>query len=260
MSRRRLIRHARNLFASAVPVVLGAGSLVPLVGCGSGVVGSPVTTSTTTPTTIPSAVKSGPQLGYIWSDKTKTLRPVLGIPGSSQLGESVVPADLYLTAASSAVSNLAILQESDGVLDLMSLPTGSPRASLPPPSHPTPRSDSHLPATTPSPSFPARHRSRFSPRLGQPRTHKPSPWTQPLPTPRSAITAPSPRPSPPAPSAPSLLRARPTPPARSPPSAVCPSSARPTISSSPTPRATASPSSAIALPLPQRPSSRAQAS
>ncbi|RXH55937.1 hypothetical protein [Granulicella sibirica] len=126
MSRRRLIRHAQKLLAAYVPVLLGAGVLTSLTGCGSGIAGSPVNATSTAPTSIPSAVKSGPQLGYIWSDKTHTLRPVLGIPGSSRLGESVVPADLYLTGASSAVSNLAILQETDGVLDLMSLPSGSP--------------------------------------------------------------------------------------------------------------------------------------
>ena len=126
MSRRRQIRHARNLLVAVVPVALGASLMASLAGCGSGVAGSLATTTTTAPTTIPSAVKSGPQLGYIWSDKNRTLRPVLGIPGSSQLGESVVAAGLYLTAASSAVSNFAILQESDGVLDLMTLPSGDP--------------------------------------------------------------------------------------------------------------------------------------
>jgi hypothetical protein len=123
----RLIRRACNSSLIALPVLLGAGILLPLTGCGSGIAGS-LATTTAAPTTspAPSAVKTGPQLGYIWSDKNHTLRPVLGLPGSSQLGQSVVPADLYVAASSSAVSNLAILQESDGVLDLMTLPSGDP--------------------------------------------------------------------------------------------------------------------------------------
>ena len=124
-SRHPFQRFSKRSYA-ALLALSGGGLMLPLVGCGSGIIGSAVPASTPTTTVAPSAVQAGPQLGYIWSDKTQTLRPVLGVAGSSQLGASVVPADLYLTAASSAASNLAILQETDGVLDLMALPSGQP--------------------------------------------------------------------------------------------------------------------------------------
>ena len=98
--------------------------LALLAGCGSSV--QSLATPATSPVNPPAAVKSGPQLGYIWSDHAHTLRPVLGIPGSTQLGESVVTEGLYTAAAASNLSSLALLQESDGSLDLMTLPSGQP--------------------------------------------------------------------------------------------------------------------------------------
>lgn len=108
--------------------------LASLLGCGSAL--QPLSsTPVATPTPSPAAVQSGPQLGYIWSDTTHTLRPVLGIPGSSQLGQSVIPANLYTAAAASNLTSLALLQEADGTLDLMALPSGQPThlaAAVPP--------------------------------------------------------------------------------------------------------------------------------
>ena len=125
MSRRHAVVLARSFPVSATSLLASLALTLPLAGCGSGIAGA-LPSATKTPTIAPSAVKSGPQLGYIWSEKARTLRPVLGIAGSSQLGQSVVPADLYIAAATSANSSLAILQESDGALDLMTLPTGEP--------------------------------------------------------------------------------------------------------------------------------------
>jgi hypothetical protein len=105
---------------------IAAGTIsmtVCLSGCSSGLLGG---ASSSGSGTAPQAVSSGPQLGYIWNTTDKTLRPVLGVPGSSQIGQSVTPAGLYVTGAASARSSIALLEEADGSLVSMPLPSGSP--------------------------------------------------------------------------------------------------------------------------------------
>lgn len=101
--------------------------LAATVGCGSGALG----TQAVPPQNVASPIASakGPQLGYIWTSTDKTLRPILGVSGASQVGQSVVPAGVYVGAATSATASIAVLQDSDGAFDLMTLPSGSP-ASL----------------------------------------------------------------------------------------------------------------------------------
>ena len=96
-------------------------TLLSLTGCGSGVRFASGTTSGTAV-----AVSTGPQLGYFWNVADQTLRPVLGIAGSSQIGASVVPAGVYTAGAASAASGLGVLQEADGSLDVLTLPDGAP--------------------------------------------------------------------------------------------------------------------------------------
>jgi len=108
-----------------VASLLVTGAVMSTLGCGSGVVQSTVPQSIAVPT----ASANGPQLGYLWQDSDKSFRPILGVAGASQIGQSLVPAGAYAGAASSAVANLAILQDTEGAFDLMSLPTGKP-ASL----------------------------------------------------------------------------------------------------------------------------------
>ncbi len=116
-----LIFSPRSSFHTLVAALL----LVPLLGCGA-TIGSLITPPAAGPSNPVAAVKSGPQLGYIWSDAARTLRPVLGIAGSAQLGQSLVAENVYVAAAASNLSGLALLQESDGALDLMALPAGQP--------------------------------------------------------------------------------------------------------------------------------------
>ena len=105
--------------------LLHGGLLVSLAGCG-GAIQSLVPPAATSPVSSPAAVKSGPQLGYVWSERARTLRPVLGIAGSAQLGQTLVDGDVYTAGAASNLSGLALLEESDGTLDLMALPGGQP--------------------------------------------------------------------------------------------------------------------------------------
>ena len=110
--------------AAAAAVSL-ATALAATLGCGNGVLPSVGGQSAAVPT----ASAQGPQLGYLWLDADRTLRPILGVAGASQIGQSLVPAGTYIGAASNAAANIAILQDSDGSFDLMRLPSGSP-ASL----------------------------------------------------------------------------------------------------------------------------------
>jgi hypothetical protein len=102
-------------FTTASLLALGCGSgLGLLTGSGGG----------SNPPAI--AAPTGPQLGYFWNSGDQTLRPILGIPGASQIGQSVVPAGTYATAAASSASEMALLQEPDGSLDALKLPSGQP--------------------------------------------------------------------------------------------------------------------------------------
>ena len=110
------------VFSTALTVGILACGLVSLSGCGNGV-GLNATQQATPSTPVASAL--GPQLGYLWMSSDQTLRPILGIAGSSQVGQSVVPAAAYASAEASATASIAILQAADGSLDLMTLPSGS---------------------------------------------------------------------------------------------------------------------------------------
>jgi hypothetical protein len=72
----------------------------------------------------PTAVSTGPQLGYAWDTTAHALRPILGIPGSSQFGQPVTAAGLYVTGAASASSSIGLVQETDGSVDSVALPSG----------------------------------------------------------------------------------------------------------------------------------------
>jgi hypothetical protein len=92
---------------------------VLLAGCGTLAVPGPGSSP------VVSAVSNGPQLGYLWNAADQTLRPVLGVPGSSLLGQSVTPAGVYSNGAASARSAMALLQSANGSVSSLALPSGS---------------------------------------------------------------------------------------------------------------------------------------
>jgi hypothetical protein len=100
-------------------------ALACTLGCGSGIQPSTAPQGSAVPT----ASAQGPQLGYLWLDSDRTLRPILGVAGASQIGQSLVPAGTYTGAVTAAAANIAVLQDSDGVFEVMKLPSGKP-ASL----------------------------------------------------------------------------------------------------------------------------------
>ena len=93
-----------------------------MTGCGSGTLGATQPQSVATPI----ASAKGPQLGYLWIASDKTLRPILGVAGAAQIGQSVVPAGVYVAASASATASIAVLQDTEGAFDLMTVPSGSP--------------------------------------------------------------------------------------------------------------------------------------
>ncbi len=119
-----------------VPCLLCVTGLLVLLtwgvsGCGSG---TTLANAIAEPAS-PVASASGPQLGYMWLESDRTLRPILGLPGASQIGQSVTPAGVYLNAATSASAGLALIQAVDGSFEVMHLPGGTPLSlglSLPP--------------------------------------------------------------------------------------------------------------------------------
>ena len=91
---------------------------VALAGCGVGAVSGPGSAPL-------AAVANGPQLGYLWNSADQPLRPVLGVPGSAQIGQAVTPAGMYINGAGSPRSAVALLQSADGSISSMSLPSGT---------------------------------------------------------------------------------------------------------------------------------------
>ena len=102
---------------------LGLAAVASLCGCSASFVALGTGGGASTAAT---ASANGPQLGYAWYTQDQTLRPILGVPGSSQFGASVVSAGAYVTASSSAAANLALLIGADEKVYRMTLPNGTP--------------------------------------------------------------------------------------------------------------------------------------
>jgi len=115
-----------SLASASLSAIFLTAALAATIGCGGG-----LATSSSAPqtTSAPIASAKGPQLGYLWVNSDQTLRPILGVAGASQVGQSVVPAGVYIGATASSTASVAVLQDTTGAFDLMPLPSGSP-ASL----------------------------------------------------------------------------------------------------------------------------------
>lgn len=113
---------------------LAAVALFSLAGCGGNTSTSSGTTSGTTTTGASSStpagnVSGGANLGLVWNSTDKTLRPVIGVPGSSWLGASIVAAGAYTSGSYSASSGVALLTDAHGNLSLIT-PTSQQPAVL----------------------------------------------------------------------------------------------------------------------------------
>jgi hypothetical protein len=104
--------------------VSGLLAALSIAGCGASVGRSSVPGASSLAQ--PAVVETAPVAGYLWSNGDQTLRPILGIPGASQLGASLVPAGEYVAGAASPVTRAALLIDSSGSLNALQLPSGAP--------------------------------------------------------------------------------------------------------------------------------------
>jgi len=95
-------------------------------GCGTGTPSSlakgPVSTNTPSGTN----VSTGAQLGLIWNKGDSTLRTLVGVPGSTQLGPALFPVGAYSAGAFAPVTQTALLIDPKGNLRIMTLPATAP--------------------------------------------------------------------------------------------------------------------------------------
>ena len=122
----------RSLLSTPVPcrlkgvvcaaAVLASAGVLSLCGCGSGLHGA---ASTGVPASL-LTVSEAPKLGYAWNETDKTLRPITGIPGSAQFGESVTPAGSYDLGAADSNGTFALLLGASQSVYRMALPAGPP--------------------------------------------------------------------------------------------------------------------------------------
>ena len=61
-------------------------------------------------------VPGGAILGYFWSPNDGTLRPLLGVTGSAQVGQSIVASGAYVSGAASIPSGLGLVEDQRGNL------------------------------------------------------------------------------------------------------------------------------------------------
>lgn len=78
--------------------------------------------SVNTKTTVP-GVPGGAILGYIWSSSGGTLRPLLGVSGSAQVGQSIVASGAYVSGAASLSSGIGLVEDQKGNLFSLNLPS-----------------------------------------------------------------------------------------------------------------------------------------
>jgi hypothetical protein len=66
-------------------------------------------------------------MGLIWNPADSTLRSLVGVPGSSQLGPALFPAGTYAAGAFSSPAQTALLIDPKGNLQVMALPSTQPQ-------------------------------------------------------------------------------------------------------------------------------------
>ncbi len=119
---RVLYKNPQSNYVTRVGLPLACLSLLAVGGCGSGLRSSSSAGSLASPL----AVSAAPKLGYAWNQKDKTLRPIVGVPGAAQFGESVTSAGTYEQGAADPTGSFAVLLGDSQSIYTMSLPSGAP--------------------------------------------------------------------------------------------------------------------------------------
>lgn len=96
-------------------------------GCGTVTPNSSSSGSTGSTTAASTTISAGPQLGLAWDTADSTLRPLAGIPGSTQLGAPLFPAGTWVTGAFTPSTQSALLIDPSGKLQLLALPSLQPQ-------------------------------------------------------------------------------------------------------------------------------------
>jgi hypothetical protein len=71
-------------------------------------------------------VSNGAQMGLIWNAADSTLRSLVGVPGSTQLGPALFPSGAYTAGAFASPTQTALLIDPKGNLQWMVLPSTQP--------------------------------------------------------------------------------------------------------------------------------------
>ena len=106
------------------PAVAVFGACALLIGCSGGHQTTSTSNATNSSASNAAIAQQGPQAGFMWSASEQTLRPILGVPGSSQFGAPMVTPGLYVAGGASTRSAVALLEDRAGQISLMSAATG----------------------------------------------------------------------------------------------------------------------------------------
>jgi hypothetical protein len=119
--------HLSRHFPACLAGVLCFASLLLVSGCGTVISHTSTSGSTGGNSASSATVAGGAQLGLLWSAADSTLRPLIGVPGATQLGAPIFPAGSYGNAAFSAPTQTALLVDPKGNLQWMTLPSLNPQ-------------------------------------------------------------------------------------------------------------------------------------
>jgi len=111
----------RTTSSRVLRIGLAALVCISAAGCGTSFSTVPSASTKAAP-----GVPGGATLGYFWSSRDNTLRPLLGVSGSAQVGQSIVPAGAYVSGAASTASGVALVEDGKGNLFLLKLPSPQP--------------------------------------------------------------------------------------------------------------------------------------
>lgn len=119
---RKLLKNAPSKCMAQAAWLFACVLAISVTGCGSGLRSA---AGASAPATV-LVVSAAPKLGYAWNSNDKTLRPIIGIPGAAQFGESVTSAGIYGQGEADPTGSIAVLLGDDQSVYTMSLPGGSP--------------------------------------------------------------------------------------------------------------------------------------
>lgn len=117
-----MISHSLGLRSAQIAGVVSLGMLL-VSGCGTGTSSLAGKGPGNSNTPSGTKISTGAQLGLIWNSGDSTLRTLVGVPGSTQLGPALFPVGAYAAGAFAPLSQTALLIDPKGNLQVMTLPS-----------------------------------------------------------------------------------------------------------------------------------------